>query len=270
MHRSRPAVGGRVRPVSDRAALLAASGHDPFVRFELDPGAGGGAPVRGWAGRGAWAFLRPRPPGLGGHTLTALGAPEAVGPLVAEVVPLLGADVGWVTMTRGAALPPQAGDGDDWDWFWTRQQPQPQPGEGRVVALPDDAAVRAEVAALLQRASPRHSARPGRPGVLGWAGIRDGAGRLVACAAHTENVPGVPHLASVATDPVQRGRGLGAAVTAALTRRLLAAGAPAVTLGMYADNDVARRLYARLGFVREHALSSRRLSRPPHGERRDG
>ena len=70
-------------------------------------------------------------------------------------------------------------------------------------------------------------------------------------------MPGVPHLASIATHPSARGRGLGALVTAALTRRLLDEGAPVVTLGMYADNDVARRMYLRLGFRCDHRWSSR-------------
>ncbi|GAB7189809.1 hypothetical protein NUM3379_05150 [Kineococcus sp. NUM-3379] len=263
-----PVARGRAapHPLPGRAALLAASGDDPFVRFELPVD----RPVRAWALPGAWAFLRPRPPGLAGRTLTVLGAADAVGALAAGVLPLLRAQdaVGWLTQSRGAPLPAGAGGGDDWDWFWTAAAPPPQPGEEDVRALPPAAAP--EVLDLLRRASPRSSAAPGEPGVLAWVGVRDGSGRLVACAAHTENVPGVPHLASVATDPAGRGRGLGAAVTAALTRRLLAAGAPAVTLGMYADNDVARRLYGRLGFVRAHALSSRRLPQEEAGPRPRG
>ncbi len=61
-------------------------------------------------------------------------------------------------------------------------------------------------------------------------------------------MPGVPHLASIATRPDVRGRGYGEAVTSSLTRAALLGGRPVVTLGMYADNAVARRLYQRLGF----------------------
>ena len=46
--------------------------------------------------------------------------------------------------------------------------------------------------------------------------------RLVAVAADEPMRPDVPHLASIATHPDVRGTGLGAAVTAALTRQLLA------------------------------------------------
>lgn len=101
------------------------------------------------------------------------------------------------------------------------------------------------------------STGPGR--VLQWVGIRDDEGALIACAAHTERVRGVPHLASIATHPQWRGRGLGSAITGGMTRRLLAEGAPVVTLGMYADNDVARRMYERLGFRCEHRFTSRSL-----------
>jgi predicted GNAT family acetyltransferase len=72
-------------------------------------------------------------------------------------------------------------------------------------------------------------------------------------------VPGVPHLASIATLPAVRGRGLGEAVTSSLTRAALLAGRPVVTLGMYSDNAVARRLYQRLGFGDVRHWSSRRL-----------
>jgi ribosomal protein S18 acetylase RimI-like enzyme len=71
----------------------------------------------------------------------------------------------------------------------------------------------------------------------------------------------VPLLASIAVDVAARGRGLGAAVTAALTRRALAAGAPVVTVDLYADNPVALRLYRRLGFTLDQQFVSWHL--PP-------
>ena len=55
-------------------------------------------------------------------------------------------------------------------------------------------------------------------------------------------------------DYVVVGAGAGGCV---LTRRLLDEGAPVVTLGMYADNDVARRMNLRLGFRCDHRWSSR-------------
>jgi predicted GNAT family acetyltransferase len=66
----------------------------------------------------------------------------------------------------------------------------------------------------------------------------------------------VPHLASIATSGERRGRGYGAAVTAWLTRALLREGTGWVTLGMYSDNDVARRIYRRLGYRCDHRFTS--------------
>jgi predicted GNAT family acetyltransferase len=100
---------------------------------------------------------------------------------------------------------------------------------------------------------------PGRPGVERWVGLREG-GELVAVGANAPISAPVPHLASIATLPALRGRGLGAAVTAALTRSLLAEGHSVVTLGMYSDNPVARRVYERLGFRCDHRFSSRTLA----------
>ena len=120
-------------------------------------------------------------------------------------------------------------------------------------AVPDD---EPGIVALIDEDSPRHSARPGDSDVLRWCVVRGDDGRLLACAALVEHVPGVAHLASIVTRADQRGRGLGRAVTAWITRRLLDGGAPVVTLGMYADNDVARRLYRDLGYVDSHHFAS--------------
>jgi predicted GNAT family acetyltransferase len=97
-----------------------------------------------------------------------------------------------------------------------------------------------------------------------WVGVLDGDA-LVACAAHVEHVPGVPHLASVVTAPVARGRGLAADLCARLTRDALTAGAPVVTMCMFSDNDVASRSYTRLGFVVDRDFTSGYLpGRAPH------
>jgi predicted GNAT family acetyltransferase len=45
-------------------------------------------------------------------------------------------------------------------------------------------------------------------------------------------------------------------VTGAVTRDVLLGGAPVVTLGMYSDNEIARRMYLRLGFRCDHHWSS--------------
>ena len=242
------------RRLSTYEQLLKASGGDAFVRWEVRAG----APVEGWAiDDGGVAFVRRTPSGR--RQLTVVGTPEAaVAPLRVYLDGALpGLDRG-VTVPHGTldrlGPDPRVGAGDDWEWMWTATAP---PAHADVVVLgPQDLH---DVAALLAAASPRHSATTSDDDVVRWAGVRDPAGRLVACAAHTEHVPGVPHLASIATHPSVRGRGLGTAVTGALTRWALEEGAPVVTLGMYSDNDVARRMYARLGFRCAHRWSSRRV-----------
>ena len=56
--------------------------------------------------------------------------------------------------------------------------------------------------------------------------------------------------------PADGAQGWGAAVTAHLTR-LAVAEVGACALGMFADNDVARRLYHRLGFTTGMEWTSR-------------
>jgi ribosomal protein S18 acetylase RimI-like enzyme len=65
---------------------------------------------------------------------------------------------------------------------------------------------------------------------------------------------GTGHLRGITTLAAHRGRGLGAAVTAALTTRALAAGSGLATLGVYTDNEVAVRLYRRLNYEVVHTF----------------
>jgi ribosomal protein S18 acetylase RimI-like enzyme len=250
------ATSPTVRPLASHAELLAASGGDPFVRWQVRSD----VPLQAWDVGGAVAFVRTRSSGR--RQLTVLGPPQSA---AVAVIALVGAQAASTAPAHSVTVPfgtlpllqddLRIGPGDDWDWMWADASTI---GQGhvdeRVEVLPDYAGD--DVAGLLAVASPRHSSDPGDPDVLAWYGIRDG-GELVACAAHTGSVPGVPHLASIATHPRVRGQGLGTALTATVTARLLAAGAPVVTLGMYADNDVARRMYARIGYVCSHRWSSR-------------
>ena len=77
-----------------------------------------------------------------------------------------------------------------------------------------------------------------------------------ACASPTW--PATPTLSGITVRPSQRGRGLGLAVTAHLTRAAVRASG-VCTLGMYSDNDVARRVYHGLGYTGDHLWSSRRV-----------
>jgi ribosomal protein S18 acetylase RimI-like enzyme len=85
-----------------------------------------------------------------------------------------------------------------------------------------------------------------------YFGVSDD-GRLVAAGGTHVLEPkrGVAALGGIFTLPERRGRGYAAAVTSALVVELLARGCRDVVLTVYADNEVARRVYSRLGF-REH------------------
>ncbi|PZF85450.1 GNAT family N-acetyltransferase [Jiangella anatolica] len=238
----------------DYATLVERSGGHPFARWHHSPADF----ERAWAFGDAtgWTVT-----GRYGPVLVALGAGADAGRLVTLALSGL-PSVARVVMTA-AALPhveAPLGDGDDWDWFWTTSAPPPRPGEAAVAAL--GLSDHEELAALLHASSPRTSAQADDPTVRTWLGLRDPSGALVACAAEHEQAPGVRHLRAIATHPSHRGRGYGADVTAAATRAGLAsAGAHAVTLGMYADNHVARRLYERLGFTVGQAFATRAVAR---------
>jgi ribosomal protein S18 acetylase RimI-like enzyme len=255
------AAKSSVQPLGARAELLAASGDDPFVRWQVRAD----VPLQAWRVGGAVAFVRGRTAGR--RLQTVLGPPPtAAAAGHALVAPDADPAAGQTAGAQGITVPygtlPLLGDhlrvgpGDDWEWMWadatTLTGLAQHEGVRRLPPRSDD-----EIARLLSVASPRHSSAPGDDDVLAWFGIRTGDGALVACAAPTESVPGVPHLASIATHPRLRGQGLGTALTATLTGRLLQAGAPVVTLGMYSDNAVARRLYGRVGYVCAHRWSSR-------------
>ena len=113
----------------------------------------------------------------------------------------------------------------------------------RVVRLePDDP----RIDLLLEHSSSAYI-HAGDPHVEEWRGIIDGDA-LVAVGARVRAAHGRAHLVSICTDPAQRGRGLGRAITASLAAEALASGATGVWLEMYADNAVAARAYRAVGF----------------------
>lgn len=262
-----------IRRIRDHADLLAVAGALPWVRYGVDPGWGTPSWVHepsptSTAGEGAVSVAVVRRRRSYGTPLTVLGPAAPV--LVEAVLPGLrtaGTDpavrVGAVTVPRAAeadvagrlGLAPCAAA--RWEWMWTPHPPEPVPGEDAVRELdvtgPGEAA---RVAAFLRACSPRHSTTPDGDPAGPWLGVLGGDGAVLACGTWAEVTAGVPVLASIAVAPAARGRGLGAAVTAALTRRAFAAGAPACAVDLYSDNDVARRLYRRLGYRLDREFSS--------------
>lgn len=238
-----------IEPISP-TDLLEASGDDPYCRVA----ALGGEVARAWAGDGTIAWLRDdaesRP------RLASTGSPEAAASVVPEVLASHPEGLR-ASLPRGgyAYLPGDltATHVGDWDWFHTATAPGAQPGEqlvGWLTGSDDD-----DIRALLREVSPGASTWPGDGRARRWAGLRTEDGRLAAALADTSQVSGVGHVSSVATALAERGKGYGAALTAWATREFLAEGADLVTLGMYAENDTARRLYKRLGFYCTHHFS---------------
>lgn len=230
-----------------------ASGGDAFVRWHV-PAAAVRHVRAGRAGDGAWWAVLVGPMSYWDTgALLVDGHPAAVaevaGPLRASLgapdltVPAAAADV--AGGAAGLGLDPARTFG--WAWRHTTRPLPRVPGEERVVWDPpaDD------VARLLDEASPHAFVRPGSPWVRRWAGLRGEDGSLLVCGAVTEHAPGVPHLAAIATHPAARGRGLGGALTAGMTRALLRRHA-AVSLALWASNEAARRTYARIGFAAGH------------------
>ncbi len=148
------------------------------------------------------------------------------------------------------------GPGGDWDWMWTERAPDRLPAEDALIEL-DDVRDAEDIVALNAIGSPTAESEPGSGRTHLWLGIRE-HGELTAAGAIHLTPGGAPHLAGIVVHPDQRGRGLGVAVTAGLTRRAIAEHG-VCTLGMYADNDRARDIYDRIGFRVARAWASRRL-----------
>jgi GNAT superfamily N-acetyltransferase len=262
--------------------LLAALDQDAFVRFEVDPGAL--SMVRTEPGRAA-AFVSQHP-----HRavtwINALAADPTSPDDVAAAVRLLvelatgsadaGNPVSGVTVSRGgrdllpdALRPPEAWQ---WDFWWTDRPPGPvRTAYGTSVRVVDLDAADPRIPLLLEVASPSAPISPGDPRVTRWAAIEDpegglaDTGGLAALLAETLQRSGAAHLNDVATHPERRGRSLAKALCAQVTVDALAAGRPAVTLGMYAENDAARRVYDALGFRCVRGQTSGPLAPVPPG-----
>lgn len=250
------------------ARLLAALHDDPFVLLDVDAGALERiATVPGEAV--AWLSSHPS---RGVRWVTGLAADPASAADVASAVRLVvqlatqARDAGHrpagVTVSRGGRglLPADLQAPEAWEWdFWvTRDEPAPEAmtsAYGHTVRVVDLPAADPRLGPLLDLASPDAPLRPGDTRVVRWAAIEDpdhglpDTGGLAAVLAVTHQRSGADHLNDVATHPERRGRGLARALCGQVTVDALRAGRPAVTLGMYADNEPARRVYTALGFT---------------------
>lgn len=188
------------------------------------------------------------------HALVALGPPDETPDLVLAVRHEVPEGIR-VSVPRGTPL--ALSTPRDWHFRATYDAPPPQPAEASAAWCEDEDAI----TDLLRLVSPGTSAWPGDTKVRRWAGIRsddggEGNGRLLACLADTTSVAGVGHISAIAVHTDARGRALGPSITAWATHRLFAEGCDVVTLGVYADNAVGLRMYDRLGFTVDRALTS--------------
>jgi len=233
------------------AAELAATSELPFVRHQVDPAATLRAWVRGRATVVESSRVRP------GQTdtrpiLTCLGPPEDLVPLMTSL-----ADAG--ERPGRLSVEDASYDAVPAAWAFTRRGHWHWMLSDRPCAAPDapveEVEDTAEVDAVLDAANPDSFARPGSPGTEVWLGIRE-AGRLVATGTLTREHDGTGHLRGVTVLPAHAGRGLGRAVSAALTLRAQAGASGIATLGVYVDNAPALAIYRRLGYAVAHTFSS--------------
>ena len=246
---------------------MAATRHDPFVTLDLDAGTLDRIAVDD----GRAAAYRSYHPWRDVYWVTGLAVDPgddshlaACVALVSEVVASTradGIDVQGVTVTRGGLdlLAPDLRPATyhEWDYWHTTSAP-PEAERlttyGTQPEVIDVAGDDPRLEPLLALASPTASLRPGDPRVARWAAIEDpdgglpDTGGLAALVAVTYQRSGAAHLNDVATHPDRRGRRLSRRLCALVTIDALDEGRPAVTLGMYADNDAARALYTALGF----------------------
>jgi len=246
--------GGSGIRVLDTAAELAAAtdGHPVAV---LDVGDGFVAPAYavGTAGDGAVVFHRRSDHGVPGSA--AIGTAPGLATLLDDATVLawvVGGGRRHLSVPRGvmpvvAARLDLGSRGGEWDWMWTRDRPPVVPGEEHVEVL--EPACRDEAEDFLTEHSPRTHGQPfARPGQR-WLAVREpDTGALVAVGSSEPCAAGTPTLTGIAVAAERRRAGWGAAVTARLTR-LAVDEVGACALGMFADNDGARRLYHRLGYT---------------------
>jgi RimJ/RimL family protein N-acetyltransferase len=258
-----------------RAQLLEAAGDDPWVRWALpDPLPGAALLLRGVAvvqrlGRRPGLWVAPLRPGR------PVGDPPSGDDLAEEAQRVAAAlrlvvDSGLLEAwgARSASVPaehaaaartvlPLTEEGGDWEWMWTTTSPAEDPREARLVLL-DDRTDAQELLEFARRHNPRVWTRIGEGAVDRWVGVRDAGGALLAVGGAERADSGVPHLAGILTATSARGRGWGQVVSASLTRWALRDHG-VCTLGLFSDNDTARRLYRRLGYRTARRWCSRRL-----------
>ena len=184
----------------------------------------------------------------------------------------------WLGAPRAVTVPASVLDALEltgvagWDWMATATVPAdvssselasqsgPQRASAVTVLLDVDRDAPA-IYEVLRQANPRSTADPAGEHEVAWWGAFAGEDLVGVIGARSQQ--GDPrsrdlswHLHGLGVLPSARGGGYGRALTAAATRHGLETGADWVSLGLYADNDGARRIYQRLGFTLEAEMAS--------------
>lgn len=256
----------RIRRLGSMAELVGLTGGDYLLRTDAAPEESLAEQGAAWfAEDGGFAFGGSRENGLV-DWLTVIAAPEAARPLLDHVLGDLTRAPHGFSVPRGTDVSgievaePEAWDYMVFDPAWGVALAT-QPGEDRVEELLPSPEADAEIGDFLKVANPTHSAKPGWDAIQMWGVVRGADGELLACGALCRRSGGNGYLASIGTHPDARGQGLGAAVSAWLTRRSLSEGG-FCSLGHWYPNEPARRIYARLGYRTTHRMVSGRLASP--------
>lgn len=255
-----------IRRVESVEELFAVAGGDYLLRSDAAPEKSLEQQGVGWiSAGGGFAFGGSQDgPGLV-DWLTVVGTPEAAGALIRHALAELPRRPHGFSVPRGTGLGPLAiSEPETWDFMafdpaWEVPLPV-RPGEERVVESLPSAETDAEIGDFLKLANPSHSAKPGWEAIQAWGVVRDAEGALLACGAYCRRDGGNGYLASIGTRPEARGQGLGAAVSAWLTRRSLANEDGFCALGHWHPNEPARRVYSRLGYRTTHQMISARFA----------
>ena len=248
-----------VRRYAGYSELPAQVLEDTLLLIETDPAVFHGA----WSLEGGYAFSSIDAYGGDPCWLNVVGSLEAADVLAETALrdlEDLGKKCYGITVPRGLDITKWIGDEEPnlWDLMRCETPPPAQAAEERVVAADDLAAVQT----FLDRVNPHHSVRADHPEVERWLGVADeGSGELLAVGAFTRRMRGTGYLASIATAAEARGLGLGAAVSAALTRLAFESGDKVCTLAHYHPNEPARRIYQRLGYRTTHQSQSHAFAR---------
>lgn len=249
---------------ADRDELLEATGASPYVDVAVPADAVAIVGEHGWAAMHPW-----RPSGhWGGAALVAPGAPpEAESQALAELLALApDTPLEWFSTSaeRQLAAPPGfLVDGSGrWDFLSTRVDVPPAgavfPGDLELLEL-DDATDAAELEAFGRAHNTDFEGFPGHGFSVLWLGLRDASSALVAIGGMHLLATGAPHLSGIVVDRAQRGRGIGRALTVALTGRALDR-CGVSTLGVFSSNAPAISLYHSLGYRTHHRFHTRVMS----------